>query len=156
MPRPRDKPHARIYDAWTHLLAWTTLKPPARSLLIMLLVRYRPAEPNRFEVSDRTAAALANCSRGTAAKALAELEDRGWIEVIRVGKMRGPKARRASVYALTYYPRLVGERASQAFLTWRPQPVQRLKIDLSTAHFRATNGLLQSRNLEKQERADAS
>lgn len=143
MPRPHDQPHARIYRHWMDLPAWTTLTPVAQALIVNLLTRYRPQEPNRFQVSDRTATELVRCSRNTASKALAELEDRGWLRVARVGRMSGPKAKRASVYSVTAFPADIGEAATKDFLRWRPDPIQRLKPKPSTAHIRAANGSLQ-------------
>lgn len=143
MPRPTDKPHARIYRSWMDLPAWTTLSPPAQSLIVNLLTRYRPHEPNAFEISDRTATEMVRCARNTASKALAELVDRGWLKVRRIGRMRGPKAKRASVYALTACPEDHVMPATKDFLRWQPDPVQRLKAKPSTAHIRAANGSLQ-------------
>jgi hypothetical protein len=105
MPRPTDKPHARIYRAWMDLPSWTTLSPVAQALIVNLLTRYRPMEPNALEISDRSVTTMVNCARNTARKALADLVDRGWLSVVRVGRIRGPKARRASVYALTAFPK---------------------------------------------------
>lgn len=144
MPRPTDKPHARIYRAWMDLPAWTTLTPVAQALFVNVLTRYRPMEPNRFEISDRTATTLVNCARATASKALADLVDRGWLRVIRVGRLQGPKARRASVYALTAFPEDSASQARKDFLRWQPHPIQGLKPKPSTAHFRAANGSLQT------------
>lgn len=143
MPRPTDRPHARIYRAWMDIPAWTTLTPVAQALLVNLLTRYRPMEPNAFEISDRTATTLVNCARNTASKALADLADRGWLRVVRVGRIRGPKAKRASVYALTAVPEEPGARAEKDFLRWQPHPIQRLNPKPSTAQFRAVNGSLQ-------------
>lgn len=143
MPRQTDRPHARIYFAWMDLPAWTTLTPVAQALLVNLLTRYRPLEPNAFEISDRTATDLVSCARNTASKALADLVDRGWLRVVRVGRIRGPKARRASVYALTAFPEEMGMPAAKDFLRWQPHPIQRLRSKPSTAQFRAVNGSLQ-------------
>jgi hypothetical protein len=143
MPYPRDKPHARIYRNFMDLPAWTTLNSHATRLLIELLGRYRPQEPNQFEISDRTASKLIGCARNTARKALEQLEDRGWIKVISIGKIKGPRAARASVYALTHYPLSVCEPALKSYLKWKPEPIQRLKTKPSTDHFRAFNGSLQ-------------
>lgn len=143
MPYAKDKPHARIYRQWMDLPAWTTLTPLAQALITNLTTRYRPHEPNRFELSDRTVTTLVRCARNTARKALADLEDRGWLRVVRVGQMRGPKAKRASVYSLTALPLDAGEPATKEFLRWKPDPVQRLKPKPSTAHIRAANGSLQ-------------
>lgn len=143
MPHPKDKPHARIYRSWLDLPAWTTLSAHARCLLVELLARYRPMEPNGFEISDRTASQLVDCARNTGAKALAELEDRGWIKVVRVGRLFGPKAKRASVYELTYYTSSQGDAPTKEFLRWQPHPIQRLKNKPSTAHVKAVNGSIQ-------------
>lgn len=143
MPRPTDRPHARIYYAWMDLPAWATLTPVAQALLVNLLTRYRPLEPNAFEISDREATRLINCARNTASKALADLVDRGWMRVVRVGRIRGPKAKRASVYALTAFPEELGAPAAKDFLRWQPHPIQGLKPKPSTAQFRAVNGSLQ-------------
>lgn len=143
MPRPCDRPHARIYRQWMDLPAWTTLTPVAQALIVNLLTRYRPQEPNRFQVSDRTATELVRCSRNTASKALAELEDRGWLRVVRVGRMTGPKTTRASVYSVTAFPADIGEPATKDFERWRPEAIQRLNPMPSTAHIRAVNGSLQ-------------
>jgi hypothetical protein len=102
-----------------------------------VLTRYRPREPNQFEISDRTACALIGCSRHTARIALEDLEDRGWIVVVHVGRITGPRKARASVYALTWYPISAGEPALKSFLNWQPHPVQQLKSGPSTAHFSA-------------------
>jgi hypothetical protein len=143
MAYPRDRPHARIYREWMDLPAWTTLMPVAQSLIVNLLTRYRPQEPNRFELSDRTVAKLVSCSRNTARKALDDLEDRGWMKVVRVGSFIGPKARRASAYALTAFPLEIGMPPQKDFLHWKPDPIQRLKPKPSTAQIRAVNGSLQ-------------
>jgi hypothetical protein len=86
---------------------------------------------------------LVRCARNTARKALDDLEDRGWIRVVRVGQMRGPKAKRATVYALTAFPSEIGEPATKEFLRWKPARVQQLNPRPSTAHVRAVNGSLQ-------------
>lgn len=144
MPYPKDRPHARIYRHWMDLPAWTTLTAVAQSLIVNLMTRYRPHEPNQFEISDRTATTLVRCSRNTASKALAELEDRGWVRVVRVGRMRGPKAKRASIYTLTAFAEEPSTPATKDFLHWRPAAIQRLKGKPSTAHIRAVNGSLQA------------
>ncbi len=143
MAHPRDKAHARIYRVWMDLPAWTTLSAVAQALIVNIMTRYRPMEPNRFEISDRTATTLVRAARKTAAKALAELVDRGWLSEVRVGRLQGPKARRASVYALTTFSEDGVIPATKRFLTWQPDPVQGLKVKPSTAQIRSVNGSLQ-------------
>lgn len=94
----------RFPTRWMQLPAWLELSPYARSVLLELMARYRP-DNNALAVPERIAAMVANCSRDRAAKALVELEERGWIEVLRVGKSVGPKDRRCTEYALTMYAR---------------------------------------------------
>jgi hypothetical protein len=147
MPHPRDKPHARIYREWVELPAWTSLPAVSRVLLIELMVRYSPNSANAFEVSDQSAAFLARCARGTARKALETLEDSGWIKCIRVGRMIGPKAKRAAVYRLTFKAADAGTPATNDFLRWRPHPVQRIKPAHSTDQVRPVNSSIQCRFL---------
>ena len=156
MPHPRDRSHARIYKHWLELPAWQTLTCQARALIVELLARYLPESPNHFELSDRTVAGLLSCARPTAAQALRDLEDRGWISVVRVGRIYGPKARRASVYALTYYPAEPGEPASKAFLNWKPGPDQQHKSEPSTVNIRAVNGSFQQLYGKNAETPDAA
>lgn len=115
-----DEPHGRIYVAWMLLPAWRKISCPSRALLVELVTRYRPTMENLFALSDRHVAEMLNCSRPTAAKTLAELEECGWIEVERVGGITGERAKRASAYSLTTHARIIGESPTKAFIKWRP------------------------------------
>ena len=84
--KSRDRSHARIYGHWEHLPAWNALSVYGRAILTVMLMDYRKGQ-NFIVLSDAQAARRANCSRGTAAKAIEELQELGWIEVARVGKM---------------------------------------------------------------------
>ena len=90
----------------------------ARCILIAMLMDYRTGN-NFIEMSDADAARRGNCARATAAKALQELQDLGWIKVARVGKMWGRKEGRASAYFLTLYPEEIGIPATKDFQKWR-------------------------------------
>ena len=127
-----DKPHARIYAEWRTLPAWKMMNCFARSLIVELHTAYRPTEENLIVLSDRRAASLINCSRPTAVKAVAKLEECGWLEVERVGRMTGAKEKRSNAYSLTAFPRYIGEAPKKAFLHWRPFN--------ATANKQATNG----------------
>jgi hypothetical protein len=116
-----DKPHARIYAEWLTIPAWKELTCYARALLIELLTKHRPISPNLISLSDRQIATLLNCARGTAAKAIVELEKCGWLEVECVGAMKGKRAKRASCYSLTRFPKITGDLPTEAYLHWRPQ-----------------------------------
>ncbi|MBV1701715.1 MAG: helix-turn-helix domain-containing protein [Hyphomicrobiales bacterium] len=115
-----DKPHGRIYATWMQLPAWREMSCFSRALLVELVTKYRPTTENLFALSDRQVADMLNCSRPTAAKTLTELEDRGWIEVERVGKMTGERAKRSSAYSLTTHARIIGESPLKTFERWRP------------------------------------
>jgi len=127
-----DKPHARIYAEWRTLPSWQNINCFARALLVELHTAYRPTEENLIVLSDRRAATLLNCSRPTAVKALARLEECGWIEVERVGSVTGAREKRSNAYSLTAFPRYTGEAPKRAFLHWRPRE--------ATANKEATNG----------------
>lgn len=118
--KQRDRPHARIYAEWMHLPAWKALKAESVALLVHTMATYRPNDGNCFEISDRRAAELARCSRPTAARALANLVDHGWLEIERIGKITGTLNSRKSRYSLTCQPRYMGEAAKMTFLHWRP------------------------------------
>jgi hypothetical protein len=121
MPRAtsqRDKPHARIYADWRSLPAWLSLSPYAKALLVEMTLSYRPNTP-LIEMTDRTAASLIQCARATAANALAELEEKGWISVERVGARCAAGAkRRGSAFRLNTQP-FYSEPPSEAFKRWR-------------------------------------
>jgi hypothetical protein len=114
-----DSPHARIYASWMLLPSWRKLSCFARSLIVELITTHRPTSENLITLSDRQAATLLNCSRPTATKAIAMLEQFGWIEVERVGKIKGRRDKRTNAYSLTLYPKIAGDPASKAFLQYR-------------------------------------
>ena len=117
--KTRDQSHARIYGHWETLPAWNLLSPYARCILVAMLMDYRKGS-NFIVMSDADAARRANCARVTAAKAIQQLEECGWIKVARVGKMWGRRVGRASAYYLTQYPEDIGIPATKDFLKWRP------------------------------------
>ncbi|MCP4121939.1 MAG: hypothetical protein GY751_09325 [Bacteroidetes bacterium] len=119
--KTRDKSHARIYGHWEHLPAWNALSVYGRAILTIMLMDYRAGQ-NFIILSDAEAARRANCARATAAKAIEELQELGWIKVARVGKIRGRKATRASAYYLTMYPEEIGIPATHDYKKWRPNP----------------------------------
>lgn len=141
-----DKPHARIYAEWLHLPAWRALSCFGKTLLVEMMAAYRPTGENRIELSDRRIASILNCSRQTAARAIAQLEECGWLEVERVGKMTGPRSKRSSAYSLSIFARITGEAPTKAFLRWRKPITNGLKYDQqrptlgsSTAYIAATS-----------------
>ena len=117
----RDKPHARIYAEWERLPAWRTLTPYAKTLYVHIAMRFRPLkyQPNAIEVSTRWAASVIPCARSTAAAAIDELVERGWLYCERAGSTKGPRATRPAVYSLTKEPTDEAP-AKKLYLKWRP------------------------------------
>ena len=123
--KTRDKSHARIYGHWELLPAWNMLSVYGRAVLTTMLMDYRIGQ-NFIILSDAEAARRANCARATAAKAIEELQELGWIKVARVGKMWGRKSARASAYYLTMYPEEIGIPATHDYKRCEPKPTAKM------------------------------
>lgn len=119
MRRTRDRPHARVYHYWLNLPAWATMSVHAKCLLIELLARYRPDEPNSFPLPNAEAARWLACAPNTAARAIAELTERGWIVIERRGTMRGSRSARCRVVSLAAYPSDTRVACMDDVLRWR-------------------------------------
>lgn len=123
----RDRAHARIYSHWRQFPAWATLSLVGRAILVELLLEYRPGANGRLAWSCRRAAKAVGVSKDRAARALIELETKGWLTVESVasfGRRNAP-----AEYALSAYPNDVsGAPASFAFEFWNPigSPLQTL------------------------------
>ena len=115
----RDRAHARIYSHWRTFPAWTSLSLAARALLTEILLEYRPGQNGALAWSCRKAARAIRVSKDTGARALTELELKGWLTVERCanfGRRNAP-----ACYALAMYVNdATGDPASFAFEIWRP------------------------------------
>ena len=102
-------------------LAWRTLKPVPRTAFVELLGIYNGVNNGRLAMSARTLSVAINVSRATAARALAELIERGFIEQTRYGAF-SCKFRLASEWRVTLHhcDRTHGI-PSKAFMRWRPE-----------------------------------
>jgi len=118
----RDRPHARIYAHWKRLPAWSSLSLAARCVLLEILMDYRPGNNGRLAWACRKAGRAVGISKDRAARALSELEMRGWITCERVagfGRRNVP-----AEYALAMFPNdVTGDPASFAFEIWKPEGV---------------------------------
>ena len=114
-----DRSHARVYAHWRTYPAWRTLSLAAKCILIEILMENRVGINGTLAWSCRRAARAINVSKDTAARALTDLECRGWLTVERVasfGRRNAP-----AQYAVTMFPNdVTGEPASHAFEVWRP------------------------------------
>ena len=114
----RTPPHARFLEKWIHLPAFKALNGNAMKLLICMLADYRPAlqHNGKLEWSDARAGKAIGMSEASGRRALADLEDKGWIAVQRFGKFSRDKP---TTYALAMWPNdVTGEPATNAFLFW--------------------------------------
>lgn len=140
----RDRPHARVYADWRDLPAWRTLTLVARAVLVEVMLDYRPGMNGRLEWSCRKAAAAVGVSKATAARALTELELKGWLRVERVAGF----ARRTSpsLYSLTMFKDdLNHDPPSRAFEIWTPNTAMPKPIRVSPeGHEGLTRGTRQS------------
>jgi hypothetical protein len=115
----RDRPHARVYSHWRRYAAWATMSLVARALLVELLLEYRPGANGRLAWSCRRAAKAVGVSKDRAARALIELEMKGWLTVERVGGFG--RRNLPAEYALAMYANdVTGAPASFAFEAWNP------------------------------------
>jgi hypothetical protein len=101
-------------------LAWRTLMPVPRAAFVELVGVYNGVNNGWLAMSARTLGAAINVSRATAARALKELTERGFIEQTRPSAF-SCKVRLASEWRLTLYRcDRTGELPSKAFMRWRP------------------------------------
>jgi hypothetical protein len=102
-------------------LAWRTLKPVPRAAFVELVGLYNGKNNGWLAMSARTLSVAINVSRATAARALKELTERGFIEQTRRGGF-SCKIRLASEWRLTmHHCDRTHEMPSKAFMRWRPE-----------------------------------
>lgn len=109
--------------------AWRSLSLAGRAAFIELLGLYVPGRNGRMAMSARTLAERLPISRATAARALHELADRGFIRAMRLGgfNMKAGTGR-ATEWALTLHRcDLTGEAASKSFMQWQNEKKSNLR-----------------------------
>lgn len=152
----RDRPHARVYAHWRNLPAWALLSLVARSLLVEILMEYRPGANGRLAWSCRKAARSICVSKDRAARALIELEMKGWLTVERVANFG--RRNLPAEYALTMYANdVTGAPASFAFEAWAPtgSPLQSLARVAPAGHDGRISGTRPSRQRDTAKDSDA-
>jgi helix-turn-helix protein len=99
--------------------AWRSLSPVATTVYVELAAIYNGTNNGRLALSARAAAERAQCSKNTAARAFAELIEKGFIDLCSPGHF-DRKSPHAAEYRLTLYScNRSGERASKRFTGWR-------------------------------------
>lgn len=86
-----------------HSDAWLVLSCKSRAALIEIMLRYNGYNNGRIGLSVRDLANRLNCSKDSAARALRQLDDIGFIETTKLGVFR-LRNRKASEYRLTWLP----------------------------------------------------
>lgn len=79
VPPYSRSPFGRLPQAWLTLPAWRTLPGPAAKLFADMLARHDEGGENIWQMSATTCQERIGCSRATASKALADLQERGWL-----------------------------------------------------------------------------
>lgn len=114
-----DRSHARTYAHWRTFPAWTSLSLAARCLLVEILLEYRPGKNGQLAWPCRKAARAIGVSKDTGARALTELELKGWLTVERCANFG--RSTVPACYALAMYANdATGDPASLAFGHWKP------------------------------------
>lgn len=100
--------------------AWRSLSPVARSVFVELAAIYNGSNNGRLALSARDAAERVCCSKNTAARAFAELIQKGFVDLCSRGHF-DRKTPHAAEYRLTLHPcDRSGERSSKRFMSWHP------------------------------------
>jgi hypothetical protein len=115
--------HVRLYHWMLRSSAWRSLSANARAIYIEMALRYAGPSTNngRLPYSIREAANSLRIGKSTAARAIAELQDRAFIVPAKPGAF-SLKVRHATEWRLTAYPcdvtnALVG---TKDFMRWQP------------------------------------
>jgi hypothetical protein len=95
-------PFVQLHKFMLATSAWLHLSCIARSAYIQIAVRYDGINNGSLAVGVRTLAGELGCSKATAARALIELEDAGFIETTKLASFQ-VKDRKACEYRLTMY-----------------------------------------------------
>ena len=115
--------------------AYRLMSVYGRSLLLEMRRLYNGSNNAKIGMSVRQAGELLGCTKDTAAKALKELEAKGWMRPVTRGDFNW-KARKATTWRLTNQPVGLGidTPATKEYTRWRPDEKQ------NTVLPRRTNG----------------
>jgi hypothetical protein len=150
---PRDKPHR--YASVNHYLmkspAWKSLGCIPRAVYLDMVSRYHGSNNGRIGYSVRCAVAELHIGSATARRALDDLQDRGFIVVIKKGAFN-VKVRHASEWRLTdHHCDVTNNLATKEFMRWTPDKnktryPQRLRTVSVAAPYGICSGSVQELN----------
>jgi hypothetical protein len=113
-----DAPHVRLYRWILDSSAYLSLSCQARAVLVEIARGHDGTNNGKLGLSIRRASERCNIARGTAQRALAELQERGFIDCMTKGAF-SLKAPHASEWRLTWWPcDVTGELPSKKFMSW--------------------------------------
>jgi hypothetical protein len=129
--RKQDK-HVRLYSWLLMSEAWRSLSCEARALLVELSAFYNGENNGALFLSIREAARRLNIGKSSAARAFAELTDRGFIRPLVKGAF-SRKVRHATSWVLTEFPiddGIARGEAMKDFMRWKPPPEKQNTVPL--------------------------
>ncbi len=111
--------------------AWRSLSGPAVKVFLELHSRFHGGNNGKLHLSLNVAAELLGVSKSSASRAFAELEEKGFILMVKRGQWYG---RKATEWALTT-KRMDGRPATNDWRDWRPdKPLKKQSLGTETAH----------------------
>jgi DNA-binding MarR family transcriptional regulator len=122
--KSRQSPFVMMPKYLLKSAAWWSLSGAAMAAYLELGRRYTGTNNGQLHLSARELSELYNCSKDTAARALRELVEKGFIEIVQLsGFNLKDRRRQATEYRLTLYACDVSHKLpSKAFMSWRPDP----------------------------------
>lgn len=108
--------HGRFYSEWRHLEAFQTLTLLQRAILQDSLMAFTKVAGNEVRLTGHGVSEKYGVGHKTARKAIAGLEERGWIHRVRLGP--GPTGQAGGVYEILCIAP-AGTRAAGPYQTWK-------------------------------------
>jgi hypothetical protein len=113
-----DAPHVRLYRWMLDSPAYLSLSCAARAVLIEIARGHDGMNNGRLGLSIRRASERCNIARGTAQRAFAELQERGFIDCMTKGAF-SRKVLHATEWRLTWWPcDVTGDLPRKEFMNW--------------------------------------
>jgi hypothetical protein len=135
-----DASHVRLYRWILDSPAYLSLSCQARAVLLEIARGHDGTNNGRLGLSIRRASERCNIARGTAARALVELQERGFIDCMTKGGFNR-KAPHASEWRLTWWScDVTGELSSKQFMSWgreKQNAVSKYPVAVSNQSHRA-------------------
>jgi hypothetical protein len=140
MNKRLDAPHVRLYGWLLNSPAYLSLSCPARAVLVEVTRLYNGRNNGQIGLSVRRASDRCNIARGTAQRAFAELQERGFIDCMTKGAF-SRKALHASEWRMTWWGcDVTGELPSKKFMSWgreKQNAVSKYPVAVSNQSHRA-------------------